>query len=83
MGAWTFIDGNPPELSCSLAPSCIFCGGKMIMHEAVMYNIQLSGQCNPDPQSRAIDAILKCSECGYLECFGVALTQEEAKKIHG
>lgn len=81
--SWTFTDSTPPELTCSFKPSCLFCGEKMTLENTTMYKVQMTGQNDPDPQGRAIDIIVKCHACGYIEAFGVALSQDEAAKIHG
>ena len=81
--SWTFTDATPPELTCSFKPGCLFCGSKMRFKNATMYKVQMSGQCDPDPQGRAIDIMMICPECHYVEGFGVALSQDEAAKIYG
>jgi len=50
---------------------------------ATLYKVQMSGQCDPEPQGRAIDVMMGCPACGYVEGFGVAITQDEAKQIYG
>ena len=83
MGVWSFSDANPPELTCMMKPTCLFCGAKLGVTNATLYKVQMSGQCNPDPQGRAIDVMMRCPACGYVEGFGVALSQNEAKQIYG
>jgi len=83
MGAWEFTSGLLPELACSFKPTCLFCGAKLGVTKASMYHVQMSGQNDPDPQGRALDVNVRCPECGYVEVFGVAITQDEARQIHG
>jgi len=55
----------------------------MRLKNATMYKVQMSGQNNPEPQGRAIDVMVLCPDCHYVEGFGVALSKEEAGKIYG
>ena len=81
MSIWTFTDTTPPSLECSLTPTCYYCGGQMVVESGNLFKVQMTGQDDPEPKGRAIDIILRCAECGYYECFGVALSQAEAGRI--
>jgi hypothetical protein len=83
MGAWSFTDTTPPELTCGFIPTCLFCGSKLTMKNATTYRVQMTGQDDPDPKGRAIDVSMICPECRYVEVFGVALSSDEAGKING
>ena len=83
MGVWSFTDNTPPELTCAFMPDCIFCRGNMVVTNATTYKVQMTGQNDPEPQGRAIDIIMRCPLCGYIEAFGVALSKDESEKING
>ena len=60
---------------------CLFCGGDMIVHNAKLMEFTIPG--GDEKGSKAIDVVLTCRGCGYIDIFGVAVSEEHWAKTKG
>ena len=58
--------------------SCLFCGTKMVIHNAKLMAFSLTDSEEKD--SKAIDVVLTCMGCGYVDIYGVAISEEHWAK---
>jgi len=54
--------------------TCLFCNADMQVHDVKLMEFSLRGDERKD--SHAIDVVLWCSRCGYIDIYGVAVSEE-------
>lgn len=92
MSYWDEDSESWMGLKANFQPMCLFGHGEMALHSAKLLNFSLE----QDPEKRtshAIDVVMRCPYCGYLDIFGVAIDRahwertrdkiEEYKNQHG
>ena len=69
-------------LRCNFPITCPFHGGKTIMgiHDAKVFKFFLDKE-QLRPESHAIDVVMVCPECGYIEIYGVAVTDDHYWRV--
>jgi len=67
-------------LRFKIKPKCIFCSGELALFSTKLIEFPLDGG---KARGQAIDVMLYCPACGYIDTFGVAVTREHYERLHG
>lgn len=80
MSVWGEDKLSYSELRCNFHPRCIWCDVPMELFDIKLLHFS-TGDGTPDLNSNAIDVVMYCTKCGYIDVFGVAVSAEHGKRM--
>jgi len=80
MSVWEEDSTTFSGLKCNFHPSCPWCKLPMELFDIKLLNFS-TDDGTPDKNSNAIDVVMYCSECGYIDIFGVAINAKHGKEM--
>lgn len=80
MGHWHDDPTCLLGLHCDFHPKCKFCGTKLKLFSTNLLEFALD-KSKQDEKSHALDVNFMCPSCGYIDIFGVAISEEHWGKI--
>ena len=83
MAAWSFDPGPPFRFDSTLRLVCPFHGGASLAPTNGGVRVFPLNRGGVQKQGQAFDLSVRCPECGYVELFGIALSDAEARLIAG
>ena len=77
---WAGDDGITTGLKCLFTPQCKFCDVGMQFWSVTPQKFAINDGTK-EKKSHAMDIVIWCPECGYINIFGVAVSKEHYEFI--
>ena len=76
-------DDSFMDLQCNFDFTCPFHGegSTMVLHDSKLFKFNLDKDKERD-LSHAIDVVVRCPDCGYIDIYGVAVSDEHYGRIY-
>ena len=76
-------DDSFMDLKCNFDFRCPFHGEEsvMVIHDSKLFKFELDKDSGRD-MSHAIDVVVRCPDCGYIDVYGVAVSNEHYGRIY-
>lgn len=80
MSVWEEDELSYSGLKCNFHPHCIWCDIPMKLFDIKLLHFP-TNDGTPNWNSNAIDVVMYCPECGYIDVFGVAISAKHGKEV--
>ena len=78
---WKTCDDTILGLEADFEPECVFCSAKMEDLSSLVSNFATDSKHLDDYCGYAVDVLVVCPSCGWVEMFGVAIDKEHHKRL--